>query len=154
MSELAQKSAHHVAYNDYDSVHEHHASGWAGWIGFGGVIMILSGILQTIAGLVGIFSNTFYTISNNSSQLLVVHSTHAWGWVNLIVGLVVLLAGFSLLGGSTWARVVAVLFAMGSVIVNMVNMPLYPLWSILTITLGVIVIYAVIAHGGELADER
>jgi hypothetical protein len=154
MSEIAQRSQHHVAYHDYDNVSEHHASSWVGWIGFGGVVMILSGVLQAIAGLVGIFRSTFYVVGNNSNQLLVVHNTHTWGWVNLIVGLVVLLAGIALFSGSTWARVVAVLFAAGAIIVNMASMPLYPLWSILTIALAVLVIYAVIVHGSELEGER
>lgn len=151
MSEIAQKSAQHVAYQDY-SVREHHTtSAWVGWIGFAGVVMILSGIFQAIQGLVAIFRESFYVISHNS-QVLIVNSIHTWGWINLIVGVAVMLAGISLFTGATWARVVAVLFALGSAIVNMLYLPEYPVWSILCITLSVIVIYAVMAHGAELSD--
>ena len=145
MSELAQKSAYH----DYGVRERHTTSAWVGWIGFAGVVMILSGIFQAIEGLVGIFRESFYVVAH-SPQVLVVNSVHTWGWINLIVGVVVMLAGISLFSGSTWARVVAVLFALGSAIVNMVYLPQFPVWSILCISLSVIVIYAVMAHGAEL----
>jgi len=152
MSTVAQRGAQHTGYRDYEA-DERHVSSWTGWIDFGGVVMILSGIFQAIAGLVGIFRQTFYVISNDSSQLLVVNNIHTWGWINLIVGVIVILAGISLFSGSTWSRIVAVIFAGGAAIVNLVNMPLYPLWSIISLTLSVIVIYAVVAHGRELREE-
>ena len=151
MSEIAHKSTQHATYSSY--VTENHTSHWVGWIGFGSVVMILSGIVQAIAGLVGIFKQTFYAVSNSSGQLLVINNIHAWGWVNLITGIVVLLAGVSLLSGTTWARIIAVIFAGLAVIVNMVSMPLYPIWSIISIVLAVLVMYAVIAHGRELSED-
>lgn len=152
MSAIAQRSAQHAGYRDYAETEER-ASSWTGWVGFGGVVMVLSGIFQAIAGLVGIFRGTFYVIHDNSSQLLIFSNIHTWGWINLIVGTVVMLAGISLFSGSTWARIVAVIFAAGAAIVNLVNMPLYPLWSIICLTLSVIVMFAVIAHGGEPRGE-
>jgi len=151
MSEIAQKSAPHVTYHEYGATKERH-SAWVGWIGFAGVVMVLSGMFQAIEGLVGIFRQSFYVVSH-SSQVLIVNNVHTWGWINLIVGLVVLFAGFSLFSGTTWARVVAVFFALGSAIVNMLYLPLYPVWSILCIALSVIVIYAVMAHGAEVVEE-
>jgi hypothetical protein len=136
----------------YVDEEEHISTGWVGWIGFAGFMMILSGIFQAIAGLVGIFKDSFYLVSNNSNQLLVIQNVHTWGWINLIVGTIVLLAGISLFSGSTWARAIAVLLAMGSAIVNLVSITLYPLWSIIAITLSVLVVYAVIVHGSELKE--
>lgn len=150
MSEIAQKQ--HVAYHDYDVRERHATSAWVGWIGFAAVVMILSGVFTAIEGLVGIFRESFYVVQHQS-QVLIVNSAHTWGWINLIVGTLVLLAGISLFSGSTWARVIAVLFALGSAIVNMVYLPLYPVWSILVIALSVIVIYAVMAHGAELRED-
>jgi hypothetical protein len=148
MSEIAQKSTYH----EYGERAHHTTSAWVGWIGFAAVVMILSGMFQAIEGLVGIFRQSFYVVAHNS-QLLIVNNIHTWGWINLIVGTLVLLAGVSLFSGATWARVVAVLFALGSAIVNMVYLPNYPVWSILCIALSVIVIYAVMAHGAELTEE-
>lgn len=145
MSEVAHKNMHHTTYSQYETGAE--VTGWVGWVGFAGFMMILSGIFQAIAGMVAIFREAFFVV--NSQQVLIV-DVRTWGWVNLLVGLIVVLAGLSLFGGSTWSRVMAVIFAMGAAIVNMVSLPLYPVWSLICITLSVLVMYAVIAHGGEL----
>jgi hypothetical protein len=154
MSEIVHKGAHHARYSDYDDVREseHEATGWVGWISFGGFLMILSGIFQSIAGLVAIFRDNFFVVSSNSNQLLVIHDIKTWGWVNLTIGIVVMLAGFALFSGRMWSRVLAVLFAMGAAIANLVSITLYPIWSIIAITLSVLVMYAVIVHGSELKE--
>jgi hypothetical protein len=148
MSEIARKGVSHVAYSDYED--ETEVTGWVGWIGFAAIMMILSGTFQAIAGLVGIFKDTFYAVSAN--QLLVVTNVHTWGWINLIIGAVVVLAGVSLFSGTTWSRVVATLFAMGAAVVNLVAISLYPVWSIICLTMSVLVIYAVLVHGSELKE--
>jgi hypothetical protein len=153
MSHAITHDAHPGAYDEkYREQHAEMATGWVGWIGFGAFMMILSGIFQAIAGLVGIFKDSFYLISNNSNQLLLINNVHTWGWVNLIIGTIVLLAGISLFSGSTWSRVIAVLLAMASAIANVVSISLYPVWSLIAITLSVLVIYAVIVHGNELRE--
>jgi hypothetical protein len=154
MSQAATHGAHTGTYDDrYADEAEHQgATGWVGWIGFAGFMMILSGIFQAISGLIGIFSNSFFAISNTSNQLLVVHDVKTWGWFNLILGIIVLSAGLSLFSGSTWARIVAVTLAMFSAIANLVLINLNPVWSVIGITISVLVMYAVIVHGRELAD--
>ena len=149
MSEIAQRSTHTL--HEYVEK-ERHASAWVGWLGFASVIMILSGIFQAIEGLVGIFRQTFY-IAAHSSQILIVSNAHTWGWINLVAGILVVIAGATLISNTTSAKAVAVLFALGSAIVNMLYLPLYPVWSILCIALSVIVIYAIMAHGAELREE-
>lgn len=152
MSELAQRGDHHIALHEYGSRERHVSSTWVGWLGFASVIMILSGLFQAIEGIVGLSRQSFFIVAHES-QILIVNSIHTWGWINLIVGIVVLLAGFSLMTSATWAKAVAVLFALGSAIVNMLYLPMYPVWSILCIALSVIVIYAIMAHGAEIAEE-
>ena len=154
MSEIAAQHPHGATYGTRYDVEERHAhAGWAGWIGFAGFMMILSGIFQVIGGLVGIFRESFYLVGNNSNQLLVVHNVHALGWIDLIIGIIVVLAGFSLFSGATWARGVAVFMAMITAVYNLVTIGLYPIWSIIAITLSVFVMYAVIVHGGELRED-
>lgn len=150
MSEVAHKGVHGMAYESSYVDEERQATGWVGWVGFAGFMMLLSGVFQAIAGLVALFRDTFYVVT--SSQILVLNDIHTWGWVNLIVGIIVALAGVSLFSGTTWSRIVAVLFAMGAAIVNMAWLPLYPIWSIICIALSILVIYAVVAHGGELKE--
>jgi hypothetical protein len=154
MSHAVTHGVHSSAYDDRyveDKV-GHEATGWVGWVGFAGFMMILSGIFQAIAGLVGIFRDTFFLVQNNSNQLLLIHNVHTWGWVNLIIGTIVLLGGISLFSGSAWSRVLAVLLAMSAAVANLVSISLYPVWSVIAITLSVLVIYAVIVHGRELRE--
>jgi hypothetical protein len=73
-----------------------------------------------------------------------------WGWVHLVVGIAVFLAGVGLLSGNVLARAVAVLLASVGIIVNFLYIPAYPVWALTVIALNVFVIYALTAHGGEL----
>lgn len=150
---MSQVAHHKPQYMNYDRAHEEekeHVSGWVGWIGFASVMMMLAGIFQAIAGLVAIFQDKFFVVSSN--QLLVIHDIQTWGWVNFIVGSIVVLAGLSLLSGSGWARTIAVMLAVLSAVANMVSISLYPVWSVLCITIAILTIYAIVVHGGELKE--
>jgi hypothetical protein len=151
MSEIAQRTVKPMAHEDDYDRENMEATGWVGWIGFGAVIMILTGMFQAITGLVAIFRDSFFVV--NSNQVLVFGNVHAWGWANLIIGSIVMLAGLSLLSGSMWARVAAVLVAMSAAVTNLVGMSLYPVWSVIGVLLSVLVIYAVIVHGGEMRER-
>ena len=122
---------------------------WTGWVFFAGIMMILSGLFLAIEGLTALLRHSWYLVT--SSHLLVLNYT-AWGWIDLSVGLLVLLAGISVLHGSVWARVVGVILASLSAIGSLASVNSYPVWSIIVITINVLVIYALTVHGGELSD--
>jgi hypothetical protein len=127
------------------------ASGWAvGFILFAAIMMIMSGIFQAIAGLVAIFENEFYVATR---EYLFQFDATSWGWIHLVVGVVVAFAGWGLLSGRTWARVVAITLAVVSAIANFLFIPYYPFWALLIITLDIFVIWAVSAHGGAMRDR-
>ena len=120
-------------------------SGWAiGGITFAGTIMIMVGVFQSIAGLVAIFDDDFYVITRNYTFDL---DVTAWGWIHLILGIVVLLAGFALLAGRAWAAIVAITLAVLSAVANFFFIPYYPFWSLLMIALAVFVIWAITRPG-------
>lgn len=125
-------------------------SGWAGWVYFAAFMMVLLGILHGVTGIVALVQDDYFVIG--SSGLVVTADYTAWGWTHLIGGIIVAIAGAGLLTGATWARIVAVLAAMLSVLVNFTFMPAYPLWSIVLITIDFLVIWAVIVHGDELRE--
>jgi hypothetical protein len=74
----------------------------------------------------------------------------AWGWTHLLLGVVTLLAGFAVMGGMMWARVVGIVLAVISVLVNAAFLAADPVWGALSIAVGVLVIYALTAHGSEM----
>jgi hypothetical protein len=120
-------------------------TGWYGYIAFAGVMLCVLGIFHAMIGLVAIFQKEYYNVGE--SGLMVEVSYSGWGVVHLIVGVVVALAGFALTRGSTWARIVAVVVAVLSAIINLAFMSAYPIWSVIMITICFFVIYAVTVHG-------
>jgi hypothetical protein len=124
-------------------------SSWAaGGILFAGLMMIMVGIWQALEGLVAIFENEFYVATRN---YLFQFDATTWGWIHLILGLLVAFAGWGLLSGRTWARVVAITLAVLSAIANFLWLPYYPFWSLLIIAVDVFVIWAIAAHGREVS---
>ena len=121
---------------------------WAGWVVFGGTLLILMGAFQVVQGLVAVFDDGFYLVS--PSGLVVDVNYNTWGWIHLTIGAVGVLAGLGLLAGNMLARVVGVIIACLSAVVNLAFISAYPVWSAIVITVDVIVIYAIIVHGREL----
>jgi hypothetical protein len=121
-----------------------------GFILFAAIILMMSGIFQALQGLVGIFENEFYVATRN---YVFQFDATVWGWIHLLVGLIVGFAGWGLLSGQAWARAVAITVALISAIANFLFLPYYPFWALLIITLDVFVLWAVCAHGGDMRDR-
>ena len=120
-------------------------SGWAiGGITFAGVMMILIGSFEVIAGLVAIFDDSFYVVAENYTFDI---DTTAWGWIHLLLGALVLLAGIYLFRGATWAAAMAIVLAVLSAIANFFFIPYYPFWSLLMIAMAIWVIWALTRPG-------
>jgi hypothetical protein len=113
-------------------------------------MMIMSGVFQALAGLVAIFENEFYVSTRN---YLFQFDATSWGWIHLVVGLIMAFAGWGLLSGRTWARVVGITLAVISATANFLFIPYFPFWALLIITLDIFVIWAIAAHGGDLRDR-
>ena len=121
----------------------------AGFILFAVIMMIMSGVFQALAGLVGILNNALYAVTDSYPLRL---TTTTWGWINLIGGVLVALAGWAVFSGRTWGRVVGIVLASLSAIANFLFIPYYPFWAILIIILDVFVIWALAVHGREMAE--
>lgn len=122
-------------------------TGWVGWIYFASAMLLLIGGLEAIAGLTAIFKDNYYLVTQ--SHLLVFNYT-AWGWIHLVLGVLIFLAGLAVMSGRMWGRVVAIFLAVLSILGNLSFISAYPLWSIVAITLNVFVIYALTVHGSEV----
>jgi hypothetical protein len=123
-------------------------SGWAGWVVFAGIMMIMLGAFQVIEGLVALFDQGYYLVAPSGLVLSVDYNT--WGWTHLIIGVLALATGIGLIAGNMLARVVGVILAVLSAILNLVFIAAYPVWSTVVIAIDVIVIYAIVVHGREL----
>jgi hypothetical protein len=126
-------------------------SGWAiGWTYFAAFMMIMIGAFHAIAGLVGIVDDEFYV---KGREYVFQFDTSTWGWIHLILGIVVLLAGFYLLTGAVLARTIGVLMAIISALVGFSWIPWYPIWGITIVAIAVSVIWALTAHGRDVTTD-
>jgi hypothetical protein len=119
-----------------------------GFTAFAAVVMMMTGGFQAFQGLVALLNDDFYVVGQKWTFSFDVTS---WGWVHLIVGVLVAVAGVFVLRGAVWARGVGVGVAAVSALLNFMWLPYYPIWSLLIIALDVIVIWALIAHGRDIA---
>jgi hypothetical protein len=125
------------------------ASGWVyGFAAFAGAVMLIIGIFQALAGLAAIFENEFFVVSPNYAYEI---DVTAWGWIHLIIGAIVAIAGISIYTGAAWARSVGVLLAIISAVANFFFIPYYPVWAVLIIALNIAVIWALVQFTPEQA---
>jgi hypothetical protein len=127
---------------------ERGTSGWVGWIAFAGFTMALLGAFHVVQGLVAAFDDKYFVLPR--SGLLVSTDYSAWGWVHIIAGVIVMVAGVCVLAGQVWARVVGTLLALVSAALNITFLGAAPVWSVIMIALDVVVIMALTVHGSEI----
>ena len=121
-----------------------------GWTMFASIMMIFIGVPHGIAGLSGIIHDDLYAVTPN---YVLKFDVTTWGWIHLIGGIVVVLAGFGVFSGKVWARTVGVILAAVSALVSFAWIPLYPIWSIVVIAIDVTVIWALTVHGRDITME-
>jgi hypothetical protein len=124
-------------------------TGWTGWIIFAAIMMIVAGSLNLLYGVIAAVNDDWVVFTNRADVYL---DLSEWGWIHIILGAIVLLCGIGLLSGNILARTVAVIVASLSLIANFFFIPVYPLWALIVITIDVLVIWAVTAHGGEMRE--
>ncbi|MEO5628001.1 MAG: hypothetical protein ABIQ89_03875 [Candidatus Saccharimonadales bacterium] len=128
------------------AVQTNQPTGWVGWVYFAGILLVVRAFFQGFMGVVALTKSTFYVVG---PQQLAVFNFTAWGWGHILLGMVLLFAGFSVLSGHMFGRVVAVIVAAMSLLANLVFLPAYPVWSIAAIVIDALIIYALIVHGKE-----
>lgn len=124
-------------------------SGWAvGWTAFAGIIMAIQGFWWVFAGIVALFSGDFYVTTPN---YIFQFDVTAWGWMHIIFGAIVATAGFGVFAAKTWARVVGVVVAGFAMLAAFAWLPWYPIWGVMFIVASTCVIWALTAHGDDIA---
>jgi hypothetical protein len=124
-------------------------SGWAvGFSAFAGAIMLMIGTFQVFAGLAAILENEFFAVGRNYAYEI---DVTGWGWIHLIIGIIIIAAGFGVFSGAAWARAVGITLALLSAVANFFFIPYYPVWAVLIIALDVIVIWALASYGRDAA---
>ena len=103
--------------------------------------LMISGVFDFFSGLAAIIRWQFFvTLPHYAFSI----SIHGWGWLHLIIGVVVFITGAALLTDRLWARIAGVVIASISAVMNFVMLPYYPVWAFVIIALDVFVIWALL----------
>ncbi|WP_327174406.1 hypothetical protein OG599_03265 [Streptomyces sp. NBC_01335] len=115
----------------------------SGWTAFAGVLMIFGGAMAIFEGIAAIAKDDVFVTTRN---YIFQWDLTGWGWVHLILGIVIVLAGCALFTGALWARLVGVVLAGLGALANFLWLPYYPFWSIILIAINIFVIWALCAR--------
>ena len=132
----------------YETTESNYSSWAVGWAGFAGVMMIIIGVFDIIQGLVALFNDEFFVITQ---EWIFEFDITAWGWIQLILGVILIASGVGIFSGNVAARTVGVIIAGLAAIVNFAWLPYYPVWSIIVIAICIAIIWALTAHGRDIA---
>jgi hypothetical protein len=124
----------------------------AGWIGFAGTLMLIIGALDFFQGLIALLEDEYFVAT--ASGFLVVDLT-GWGWILLIWGALLVVAGLGLLTGQSWARWFTIVVVSLNFLAQLgfLGNTQYPLWSLTVMALNIIVLYALTARWSESAAD-
>jgi hypothetical protein len=124
-------------------------TGWVGLVFFAGIMLLVIGCFNVIYGIVALVNDEWVLLTRQGALGFDITT---WGWITLIMGVIEIFAGLAVLGGRTWGRLVGIVVAFASMLHQFAMMPVYPIWSLLIVALDVFVIYALAAHGREMAS--
>ena len=129
-----------------------HGAGAAGWVvglsHFAGIMMMIIGLFNAMEGVVALARNEVYVLT---PRYLFAFDLTTWGWIQIVLGILVLAAGIGVVTGRLWGRVVGITIAALTMLANFAFIPYYPIWSLLIIALNVFVIWALCAYNRDAA---
>lgn len=108
-----------------------------GWWVFAGVLLLIAGVLNVIYGIAAIGDSKFFT----EDVTYIISGLHTWGWILLIIGVLELVAAFSLFSGGEFGRWFGIFVASLNAIGALLSIPAYPFWSLAIFALAIIIIY-------------
>ncbi|MFE4669813.1 hypothetical protein ACFRI7_33020 [Streptomyces sp. NPDC056716] len=119
------------------------SSGGDGWVTggvtFAGVLLLCSGILAVLQGIAAIAKNDVY--SSVGTYTYEINLT-GWGWIHLVLGVLVAITGWGVLSGASWARITGIVLASLSLITQFLFLPYAPFWAVVLMAIDVFVIWA------------
>ncbi|ANS24851.1 integral membrane protein [Rhodococcus opacus] len=104
------------------------------------IVLLTIGILHVLSGVSALMKDDLVVAG---PEYIYQFDTTAWGWIHLVLGVIVAAVGVMLFTGATWARVGAMVICALSLLANFLWLPHYPWWSVVMIVLDVFVIWAV-----------
>jgi hypothetical protein len=120
----------------------------AGWLLFAGIMVMIAGILNIIWGIAAIDKSKFFTA--NATYIL--SSLNTWGWIVLVIGVLEIIAAFSIWAGGQYGRWFGIMAAGANSIAALMTIPAYPFWGLCLFGIDLLIIYGLAAYGGQRRD--
>ncbi|MGW7369317.1 DUF7144 family membrane protein [Streptomyces sp. NPDC054841] len=114
----------------------------AGGVLFAGVLMMVTGVISIFEGIAGIARDEVYT---RIAGYVFAWDLTAWGWVHLILGIIVAVTGLGILKNMQWSRYAGVFLASLNIVVQFLFLPYQPVWAIFSMAISVFIIWALVA---------
>jgi hypothetical protein len=118
----------------------------SGWWVFAGILLLVAGLLNIVWGIAAIGDSKFFT----EEATYILSGLNTWGWITLIVGVLEMIAAFSLWSGGEFGRWFGIFVAALNSVAALLSIPAYPFWSLAVFALSIIIIYK-LAEGPEKA---
>ena len=120
---------------------------WAGWVFFAGVMLLVTGVLNVVEGLVALSQHTRVVMVEDKLYMI---DLGGWGWALVVFGAVMLASGLGLFAVSSAARIAAIVIVGVHAAVQVFWLGAYPVWSLLMIALDTVVLYALTVRWQEV----
>jgi hypothetical protein len=122
------------------------ASRGSGLNTYAGVVMVVGGAWHILEGVPAIVHDGVYV---STATGIYAFDLSAWGWIHVLLGVVVVAVGVAVLRGKSWAAAMGIILAGLSLLGSFLFVPWYPFWSLLIMALDATVIYALARYQSE-----
>ncbi len=119
-----------------------------GWLLFATVMIVIAGVLNVFWGIAAISNSKFFA----QHATYVVSDLKTWGWIMLIIGVLEILAAFSIIAGGQYGRWFGIVMASLNAISVLMSIPAYPFWALCVFGVDILIIYGLAAYGGQHRD--
>jgi hypothetical protein len=120
---------------------------WNAWLSFAAAVLIVSGLYKILDALWAFKYDE--ERSGEVSTVVFERDLQSWGVVWLVVGVLLVAAGLTVVTGAQWARWFGIVAASATAVAALSWIYYQPLWTILSVTLSLVVVYALVFHGGS-----
>jgi hypothetical protein len=122
-----------------------------GWIAFAGLVLMLAGFLNFVWGIAAIDDSAFFT---DEGRYILFDDLNTWGWFFLIVGVLQMIAGWSVWNGNTFGQVFGIFSASLHILILLFTVNAYPFAAFMLFIIDLLVIYALSVYGGSSRAAR
>ncbi|MEK6437964.1 DUF7144 family membrane protein [Pseudonocardia sp. T1-2H] len=113
---------------------------------FAAVLMLLGGACGVLTGIASIAQDELLVRTPQYTYTL---NLATWGWIHLVLAVLLGAAGAGVLWGASWARPLGITAAGLNIVAHFAFLPHFPIWGLMLIVLNAIVIWALVPYRAE-----